>query len=208
LSGNRAFESEELTAYELGYRALPHERWALDVTAFYNDYDHLRTFEPRPAPLPPPLVIPFSVDNLMFGEAYGAEAEVHWQTARWWRWRASYSYLQMQLHLDNRSRDTVSQAAEGDSPRHQFALRSSMDLPKQVQFDCALRYVDRLPHQMIPSYLVADVRLAWKPQKNLELSLVGQNFLDNQHPEFASSVINTQPTEVEHSVYAKLTWRF
>jgi iron complex outermembrane receptor protein len=195
-----------LTAYELGYRASPHERWALDLTVFYNVYDHLRTIEPRPPPPPPPVVIPFSVDNLMFGETYGAEAEVHWQAARWWRWRASYSYLQMQLHLDNRSRDTVSQAAEGDSPRHQLH-RSSM-ICQASGVDCALRYADRLPHQMIPSYLVADVRLAWKPRRNLEISIVGQNLLDNQHPEFASSAINTQPTEVEHSVYAKLTWRF
>jgi iron complex outermembrane receptor protein len=208
LSGNRAFESEELTAYELGYRASPHERWALDLTAFYNVYDHLRTIEPRPPPPPPPVVIPFSVDNLMFGETYGAEAEVHWQAARWWRWSASYSYLQMQLHLDDRSRDTVSQAAEGESPHHQFALRSSMDLPRQVQLDGTVRYVDSLPRQRTPSYLVADVRLAWKARKNLEFAIVGQNLLDRQHPEFATSVINTQPTEVEQSVYGKLTWRF
>src|SRR5262249_52477030 len=123
-------------------------------------------------------------------------------------WSATYSYLQMQLHLDGRSRDTVSESAEGESPHHQFALRSSMDLPGQVELDWAVRYVDSLPRQRIPSYLVADVRLAWKPRKNLEFAIVGQNLLDSQHPEFAASLINTQPTEVEQSVYGKLTWRF
>ncbi|MEI2782511.1 MAG: TonB-dependent receptor [Candidatus Competibacter sp.] len=39
LRGDAAFDSETLTAYELGYRVLPSERLSLDFTAFYNDYD-------------------------------------------------------------------------------------------------------------------------------------------------------------------------
>jgi iron complex outermembrane receptor protein len=208
VSGNRDFLSEELLAYEIGYRVRPHDRLAFDVAGFYNTYDHLRTIEVGPVPLSPPLHIASQGDNLMSGETYGVELGAHWQAASWWRWSGTYSYLQMQLHLDPGSRDRTSEGAEGDSPHHQFALRSSMDLPRRIEFDVALRYVDSLPNQRIPSYLAMDVRLGWRPTKNLELAVVGQNLLDDRHPEFASSIIQTRPTEIQHSVYGKLTWRF
>ncbi len=53
-----------------------------------------------------------------------------------------------------------------------------------------------------------DVRLGWRPTRNLELSLVGQNLLANHHAEFRPSSIATQATEVERSVYGRITLRF
>lgn len=35
--------SEELIAYELGYRAQPSERFSWDVALFYNVYENLRS---------------------------------------------------------------------------------------------------------------------------------------------------------------------
>jgi iron complex outermembrane receptor protein len=43
--------------------------------------------------------------------------------------------------------------------------------------------------------------LAWRPYPQLELSLVGQNLLEEDHPEFSS-------LEVERSIYAKVDWKF
>jgi hypothetical protein len=40
------------------------------------------------------------------------------------------------------------------------------------------------------------------------LALVGQNLFDNQHPEFVPEYINTRPSEVVRSMYAKATWKF
>jgi iron complex outermembrane receptor protein len=50
-----------------------------------------------------------------------------------------------------------------------------------------------------------DVHLGWRPTKNLELSIVGQNLLDPQHPEFGTPATRT---EVQRSVYGKVTCRF
>jgi iron complex outermembrane receptor protein len=58
------------------------------------------------------------------------------------------------------------------------------------------------------SYVTPDARLSWRPQDNLELSLVGQNLLDDHHPEFVPEIIDTSPSEVERSVYGEITWRF
>ena len=50
--------------------------------------------------------------------------------------------------------------------------------------------------------------LAWSPRKDLEFAIVGQNLLDDRHPEFAPTFIGTQQTEVERSVYGTVVWRF
>jgi iron complex outermembrane receptor protein len=219
--GNRDFDSEKLIAYEFGYRLQPHKRLSVDLAAFYNEYDALRSLEPgvplfRFAPFPPfnhpgvpPPHIAFQVDNKMSGETYGVEIAPSWQMMDWWLWRISYSYLEMDLHTDAGSGDTTTaQGTEGSNPHHQFSLSASIDFPSDVTLDCAVRYVDQLPARLIDSYVVLDIRLAWRPIKNLELSIVGQNLLDDRHPEFNPSFIPGPATEVQHSVYGKVTWRF
>ena len=94
-------------------------------------------------------------------------------------------------------------------PRNQFSLRSSIDLPHDVEFDVWLRYVDRLEDfAKVDAYVDLDVRLAWRPKPNLELSIVGQNLLDDRHPEFTPTIIPTQKTETQRSVYGKIMFEF
>jgi iron complex outermembrane receptor protein len=87
-------------------------------------------------------------------------------------------------------------------------LHSSMDLPKNVEFDANGRYVDRLQNQDIDGYFALDLRLGWRPTKNWELAVVGQNLLDAYHPEYRGEVFSTVLSQVERSVYAKVTWLF
>jgi iron complex outermembrane receptor protein len=205
--GSRDFASEELLAYELGYRLQPHPRLSLDVAAFYNVYDNLLSLESLGPPQlsPPVVVIPFLEANNLEGETYGVEVGANYQIADWWRWQAGYTYLHMHLRTKPGSADTTSIArGEGGSPQHQFFWRSWLDLPANLQFDTTLRYVDDLPSQNVRSYVALDARLGWRPTKNLELSVVGQNLLDNRHLEFSS----TLRTEIQRGIYGKLTWRY
>ena len=126
----------------------------------------------------------------------------------WWRLKASYSFLQIQLHLVSNSVDTNSEGAEGRSPHHQVSVRSSMDIANNWQFDAWLRYVDSVPDLKAPSYTTLDLRLAWKPFENLEISIVGQNLLDSKRPEFSSEILSTNTTEVQRGFYSKFTWKF
>jgi len=203
--GNPDMESEKLVAYEFGYRVQPIHQLKLDLTAFYNHYDDLRTVEPiRPGPVSPSIV-----GNKLFGESYGAEISATAQLTSRWRMEGSYSYLDVRLHRESGSHDTTTEASiEGSSPHHQFFVRSMINLGWNVQFDSTLRYVDVLPAPKVPSYLTLDVRVAWSPRKNLEISVVGQNLLDDRHPEFAPTFIGTQQTQVERSVYGMVVWRF
>jgi iron complex outermembrane receptor protein len=208
IQGSREFDSEELLAYEVGYRWRPLDRITLDAAAFYHDYGNLRSLEPSGVAPGPPATITAVLANRLNGETYGVEFAPSWQITDWWRVQAAYTFLQMQLHRDAGSRDTTTEANEGRNPHHQFSLRSSVDLPHDIEFDCTVRYVESLPDFQIPSYVVMDARLAWRPFKNLELAIVGQNLLDDRHPEFQSVLIPTERTEVQQSVYGKVTWRF
>jgi iron complex outermembrane receptor protein len=95
--------------------------------------------------------------------------------------------------------------AEGNDPEHQFVLQSMVDLPWRMEFDATFRYVDALPSPAVPGYFTIDLRLAWHATRNLEISIVGQNLLDNRHPEFGA--IATRQ-EIPRSVYGKITWQF
>jgi iron complex outermembrane receptor protein len=207
--GNDDYDSEELLAWELGYRLNYRNTWSVDVAVFYNDYDKLRTLDPTMDTGPPPSVrLPF--DNNMSGETYGLELASQWQIRPGWRLNASYSWLDMQLHLDSNSTDTVSRASEDASPTSKAAIWSALDLGHNLQFDVALRYTGDIEVNGIDidSYVEADLRLGWEARPGLELSIIGQNLLDNQHPEFLPDFISTQPTEVERSIYGRIAWSF
>ncbi len=219
--GDSDFESEELTAYEIGYRTKISKTVSVDIATFYNDYNNLRTLElnfaarpPAPVPatpsVPAHVISPIFGDNKMDGETYGAECSTNIILNSWWRVQFNYTFLRMQLHLDNSSKDFLmnSEKAEGDSPQQQFSIRSSMDLIESIQFETILGYVDSLPNQNINNYLRLELRLAWSPSDSIEISFVGSNLLDNQHPEFTPELINTLRTETERSFYGQIKWQF
>src|SRR5205807_2443332 len=122
----------------------------------------------------------------LHGETYGFELAPTWEVVKGWRLQPSYSLLKTHL----RGPDMLTAANDmGQSPQQQASLRSSMDLPHDLSLDCTVRYVDRLTdvglNYHIPAYVALDVRLGWRPTKNLELAIVGQNLGNAHHAEFA-----------------------
>jgi iron complex outermembrane receptor protein len=212
LIGNRDFESEELLAYEAGYRSYPRSWLALDIAGFHNVYEKLRSIEPGLMTLDtslgqPLLVIPFTAGNNLQGTTRGLEAVVELRPTSQWRLTGAYSFLDINLELVNNSLDPTSLEAEEQSPEHQLSIRSSLDLTRSVAFDLGFRYVGALPAMEVDPYTVMDFRIGWEASPGLDLALVGRNLLKDHHAEFASSLINTIPTEVEPSIYGTLAWR-
>jgi iron complex outermembrane recepter protein len=70
--------------------------------------------------------------------------------------------------------------------------------------DVMLRYVDSLLIG-VENYFVGDIRLAWRPRKNLEFSVVGQDLLDGRRYEFTASQA-AFATEVKPGVYGMVSW--
>jgi len=67
------------------------------------------------------------------------------------------------------------------------------------------RFVDALPDPQVPSYAGLDLRLGWRATERLELAVVGQNLLHDEHAEFIPS--SPSPRKVQRGVYGKITWR-
>ncbi|HEY1172468.1 MAG TPA: TonB-dependent receptor [Verrucomicrobiae bacterium] len=198
-------QSEELLAFELGWRAQLHRTFSTDLALFYNDYDRLRAFDFTFTPVPPTAT--FSVNNAMDGHTYGGELSLNWQPVSWWRWQASYTLLQMHLRNGLVLPDATFYYRAEDNPQQQIHLRSSLDLPHGFEFDTQLYYQDSLPGLGVPAYARLDFRLGWKHRDRFEASIVLQNALDPQHREYgnASMVVSS---EIQRTLYGKLTWRF
>jgi iron complex outermembrane receptor protein len=200
IRGNPEFNSEDLLAYELGYRIRPVEQVTFELGSFYNVYENLRTLEPSAT------VLPLTLMNEREGNTYGFETTLSYEVLDSWRVSGSYSLLKEDLEFTSRSQDASGGTAEANDPNHMGLLRSSLTLPHRIEFDQVLRYVDSLPNPRIPSYVELDLRLAWRPKPGLELALIGMNLLDSSHPEFNGG--SGFQTEVERSVYARMLWLY
>jgi iron complex outermembrane recepter protein len=185
-------------AYELGYRTKATTSLSFDVAGYYNDYDNLRSVEPLPGGK-------FTIENKLEGESYGASLATRWQIADWWRLGGSVSLLHVDIDRAPGGHAMNNGAGEANDPECSFMIHSAMDLPWNLRFDSFLRYVDDLPNPHTPSYLTADLRMAWLLRKNLEVAIVGRNLFDNAHPEFRQAALTR---EVERSVFATFKWNY
>ncbi len=213
LVGDRGVISEDVLAYEAGYRAQPTDKFSWDLALFYNVYDNLVTARPGPVvpgPVPGTFLLPLKQENGLSGESYGSELAANWKLTECWRLYGQYSFLVLQVH---RAAGLAASAeiAEKRSPRNQVYLQSSWDLGCNMEFDLITRYVDVLPGFGVPSYFSLDLRWAWRPRPNLELAVIGQNLLDDNHLEVGVAPGGSQSfpiTEVPRGVYATLTLRW
>jgi len=196
-----SFKSETVWAYELGWRSQLADNFSFSLSTFYNVYDNLRTAEPGP----PPLGYPFSIGNGVEGTTDGVELSATYQPTSWWRLKGGYTFLEKKLKIKPDSKDLNKGTVESDDPANQFLIQSTFDFPKQIESGFVLRYIDILTNRYVPSYISLDIQIGWKITKWLQLSIVGQNLLDDHHPEFIPS--SPSPREIDRSFYAKLTFR-
>jgi iron complex outermembrane receptor protein len=195
--------SEKLIAYEAGYRGRIGSRANLSVSAFYNDYDELRTND-----LAAPGRLPIHVGNTMEGETYGVEAWADFDVTPWWRLSAGGTWLGKDVRLKPGSLDMAQFEAAGLDPDAWVKLRSQMRLGRNLDLDLNLRAYDDVPTSPIADYVGADgyleanARLAWRVAEGIELSITGQNLLHDHHPEAPER----RRLEIPRSVQVGLRW--
>lgn len=210
--GSHAMEAERLLDFEVGYRTQVNKRLSLAVTAFRSHYSGLQSSEPGTpyfafAPAPAHLVLPSTFANLAHANNYGVETYANWNLTRRWRLSPGFSFLQMKIGVDPSSHDTSAQSKVGYSPKHQANLRSTLNLPHNLEWDTSASYVGSLGKGPVPSYTRLDTRLGWRVGEGVEFSVAGENLLTPRHFEFLDGV-QVHPTQVERSVVGKVTWRF
>ncbi len=198
LAGGPDVRSELANVFEIGYRGQPVKDFSYSVTAFYAAYDHLRTQEIAPSRTF------FLFSSLMEGKENGVEMWGAYQATSIWRLSGGLMGLRERLRLKDGSNDATAVSGAGRDPAQTWMLRSTLDLPRQSEFDVMVRRVSALSAPAVPSYTAVDARIGWKPRPDLELSLTGQNLFGG-HAEFSS--VSTR-SELKRSVFFKILSRF
>jgi iron complex outermembrane receptor protein len=191
------FKSEKVIAYELGYRVRPVDQLSLSIATFYNNYSDVRSLNSYPSPT-------VVLANSQRAESYGAEINATLHATEWWQFRCGYTYFKKNLFATDDNVLPVSKEFEGVDPENQFMFQSIMDVDKDWGIDLTGRYIDELPTTSltshIPAYFALDMRIAYQ-FNHFEISVTGQNLLEEQHNETGAS-------RIPRSVYGKIVLRF
>lgn len=188
VAGGPDFKSEKLIAYELGYRVRPVEAVSLSLATFYNVYDDIWSVEALPGTLT------YQIQNGSEAESKGIELSGSYQAASWCQIRGGYTYLNVDLR--SKPGHDFDPSALANDAEHKVLLQSMFDLPLNLHFDIAGRYISKLPKPYVKDYFAFDVRLAWKYDA-LEVSVAGQNIFADRHKEFGS--------EIPQNIYGTIT---
>jgi iron complex outermembrane recepter protein len=213
LRGNSDYISESLIAYEAGYRWQVMRNLSFDLAAFYNVYDDLYTLGNTANPFD----LDLEFQNGQEGTGHGLEFSTVWQANS--ALSFNFSYTWQDLELDYKNPESVASFGARSTlsaPEHQAAFRTTYDFAEQWQGNLWLRYAstfdgrnneDRTNDINIPAQWNLDANVIWKPSKNLEIMLAGQNLLEPSQLQYVAELI-TPPTEIERVVYMKVTWNF
>lgn len=214
LRGNAGFDSESLIAYETGYRWQARRNVSFDIAAYYNDYDDIYAVVRGKSPFDPDLYF----KNSQEGSGHGVEFAANWQASA--QLSLSFTYTRQELDLNYKEPSALG-SFEGNSriinsPEHLVAVRTSFDFSEKWQSNLWLRYVDDFTGRnsvdptsaiSVSSQLYCDANLVYKPLKNIEIMLAGQNLLNSSQLQYVAELL-APPTEIERVVYAKVTWSF
>lgn len=206
---NDHFKSEELTAYELGYRNQITPTFSIDLATFYNDYENLTTTSVQELIFvnngidPPHFLIPVMFTNNMKGKTTGFESAMNWNINEDLKFAVNYTYLHMALDAI----DPTHEGAEKIFPRHQASIKIFWNINDRWTLDTSSTYVDNLAAFNVDSYVSLNINIGAQISDNLRFNLVGQNLTDNSQSEFGS-ISDINYGEIERSIFGKLTWQF
>jgi iron complex outermembrane receptor protein len=208
--GNPDLDSISMVSYELGYRVQPQKNISLDTSVFYNDYDNMIVgVQGTPFVSGAYLFIPVTPENIGSAQTWGVESTAKWNPTSWAELTGSYTLLQMDFNQP----DPYGYSFRARSPQHQFNARATFFLPHDVELTTSAYYVDQLAaldlntSEEVAGYVRFDSRLSWQATEGMELSLVGQNLLDNEHQEYYGFAYQNS-SQVPRSVYGNISLKF
>ncbi len=219
LQGNPDYESGIMTAREIGWRFNPSRRFALDTSAFRHDYAKMLKLSPAVVNqivvdgAPRAVTVSGSLNDVT-AHAGGFEATTRWQLGDRVRLSTGHTWL------------WATPSDGGDHswsmPDRQTQIRAAIDLRKNLDLDLAWFDVagfdyfgiagrsfnnNNLQGSHVPGYQRFDVRFGYRPFKDFELAVGGQNLGNKSHYEFGPTWLEV-PSEVPRVYYVKGTWNF
>jgi iron complex outermembrane receptor protein len=198
LTGNVDFESENVIAYEAGYRQQLRERISIDLAGYVNSFDDLRTQEFRPGE-------PVLLANMMNALTRGIESTATAKLADWWQVHVAHAYLWKELTFDPGSSDLTNGRSEANDPRNIFKARSYINATNRIEVDAFFRFYGERPSPAVDAYHELDARIGYRLRPGWDLSVIGNNLLHERHVEYGAG---TAPETYERSVSVRSAWRF
>jgi hypothetical protein len=90
-------------------------------------------------------------------------------------------------------------------------MESRFNLPKRFEADATYRFVSALPAQTstpagasVNAYSTGDFRVGWQANDAFEISFVGQNLFQPEHPEFGGD--DGPLVGIRRTYYGKVIW--
>jgi iron complex outermembrane receptor protein len=226
--GSGRVDSERVIAFELGVKHRVSETLSIDLAAFHNDYEHLRTARLVPPTCAPSggeapacllLAAPGTVTHLVenspvgngtSGYGRGAELSVDWLPSGRLRLQGALSLFKTSTIADYSAGEFETDRDSG-SPRRQWSLNAFWNAGRNAELTLGLRRVGDVSPAIgiyLSGYTELDARLAWRPRENMELSLQGRNLLHARHQEYASELQEVALTAMQRSLFGQISLRF
>jgi iron complex outermembrane receptor protein len=195
------FDAETLNAYEIGYRGELSPSLTLSISAFYNEYDGLRTT----SQLPPGAGALAQLQNGMDGHTYGAEIWGQYALADWWRLTGGVTLLRKRLTFKPGVIDLSNMQAAGNDPGRQVQIRSIMTPLPELEFDIGMRVIGALRAAGIPGYTEIDARVGLHINEHLDFNVTAFNLVSPVHAE--GGPVNTRRL-IRRSINAGFAFKF
>lgn len=209
--GNSDFDSEIVYTYEAGYRYHPGEIFSSDFTVFYSDYSDLYSFLSTDGGQTQ------TFDNVLDAESYGFEASVKYRPLNSLEFDFAYAWLTFEFSEKTSENSIIAKIIESTVPEHHFSLHGSWAMLPTLQFNAWLKYQsDTKMYDAgsfftseidIDAFFALDLGLNWQVKENIEVSLVGQNLLDESRLQYVSESLSPA-IEIEREVLLKCTYSF
>ncbi len=192
--GNRRFDAEEITSFELGYQTLLFKRLKATVDLFYNRLDHMSPGSVL-VTTPVPHIAVLSGGS---GSIYGGEISLEFLINEWVKGFANYSYQQ---------RDFRDEKLLGVGANHKENVGLNFTLPKGFEADVFVNAVSRSkqsPGSVAP-YSTVNLRLGYQfeimgTKGNLGLGV--SNLFNDKHREAPKAAV------IEHRITGGLQLKF
>ena len=210
-----------MVSLETGYRHRFGDRLALDIAAFYNDYQGLagwtgsKTLPVVPDPLDPTKLIAVTLlDNDENGFAYGGEGVATVQINDRWRSELNVGYLHLRstgdlLGLLPRTNLSV--------PRMRWNMRHVINVNRKLRIVPTFSWSDSVVNASLVSpgspvrldpYLRVDLAVHYKPGGDWpDFSLVATNLADRNHLEFVEDAVRPA-TPITRAFYLRASKEF
>lgn len=184
-------KNERLYSLEAGYRQIISPQLEFDISTYVNHYDSMTHISYDES------TYTATVDNDMWGTAYGMEAAADWKLKERLTLRPSLGVLVQNIRGGDE--EWTRHNPTGD-PIYEAKLFSMLDISPEVGFNTLLQYRACPTEDDFDPTFTVDASLSWQARQDLKLEIIGQNIFDDND--------KSSPLENDPSFSVRATWKF